>query len=107
MAWLTCRQIDNELVRKQLIINNAVEQTILISDRAEAIRRMDHQKLNNVRQCFTQNQKPGSGLRLAWGFGGNLSQTFIQPFNGTPRMKTDVEYQVKCVYFEALCVKVT
>ncbi len=52
-----------------------------------------------VKQCFTLNKVAGSGLRISRGYGGGLSQTFIDPFRGVPRMKTDIEYQIKFVAF--------
>ncbi|KAL9129739.1 MAG: hypothetical protein Q9217_001897 [Psora testacea] len=87
-------EIDNDMVRNSLIINQSIDQTILITDRKEAIARMNEARIPNVRQCFTHNNKSGSGARFGYGFGGNLSETYIHPFDGTPRMKTDVEYQI-------------
>ena len=83
------------MVRNSLIINQSIEQTVLIADRKEAIAKMTDERIPNVKQCFTHNRKPGSGTRFGYGFGGNLSETFIYPFDGTPRMKTDIEYQIK------------
>ena len=94
-GFLTILQIDNNMVRNSLIINQSIEQTILIADRKEAIARMNEARIPNVRQCFTHNKRPGSGIRYGYGFGGNLSETYIFPFEGTPRMKTDIEYQIK------------
>lgn len=81
-------------MRKQLIIGQGIDQTILIADRKEAIEKLNGSKLSNVKQCFTHNNKPGTGLRLALGQYG-LSQSFIPQFVSTPRMKTDIEYQIK------------
>ncbi|KAL8656228.1 MAG: hypothetical protein Q9226_002741 [Calogaya cf. arnoldii] len=64
---LKALEIDEDLVRKQLIINQAIEQTILIDTRH----------------------------RFSYGWGGGLVSTFVPPWTGQPRMKTDVEYQVK------------
>ncbi len=67
---------------------------MLIQNRGEAIAKMKATRLSNVKQCFTQNVKPGTGLRLNYGYGGDLAQGYIGPFNGVPRMKTDIEYQI-------------
>jgi hypothetical protein len=65
-----------------------------MENRGEAIAKMKASRLPNVKQCFTQNVKPGAGLRLNYGYGGALAQGYIDPFTGVPRMKTDVEYQI-------------
>ncbi|KAK4694903.1 structural maintenance of chromosomes protein 6, partial [Lecanoromycetidae sp. Uapishka_2] len=86
--------IDNPLVRKLLIINQGIDQTILIAERQIAIDEMNSERLQNVRQCFSLSFKPGEGLRLAYGYGGGLSQSHQQAWRGNPRMKTDIEYQI-------------
>ncbi|KAL2039575.1 hypothetical protein N7G274_007847 [Stereocaulon virgatum] len=86
--------IDNDLVRKQLVINQGVDQTILIQHRKEAIDAMNNERLHNVKQCFSFNIRPGEAVRLAYGWGGGLSQSHQAAFRGSPRMKTDVEYQI-------------
>ena len=91
---LTQYQIDQDLVRKQLIINQAVEQTVLMEDRGKAIAAMKSTRLTNVKQIFSQNNKRGTGLRLNYGYGGNLAQNYIPEYQGVPRMKTDIEYQI-------------
>lgn len=88
-------QIDNDLVRKQLIINQAIEQTVLTEHRDDGVKALEGANSRHVKQCYTLNVKPGSGLRLAHGYGGGLSQAYIDPFKGPPRMKTDLEYQIK------------
>jgi hypothetical protein len=94
---LTNSQIDNDLVRKQLVINQGIDQTILIQDRKEAIDAMDSERLHNVKQCFSFNVRPGEAVRLAYGWGGGLSQSHQAAFRGSPRMKTDVEYQIRYI----------
>ena len=98
MTRLIAKQIDNDLAKKQLIINQGIDQTILIRDRKEAITAMNREKLHNVRQCLALNERPGDGLRLGYSLGGGLSQSYQPGFKGTPRMKTDIEYQVRYVY---------
>ncbi|KAL8807129.1 MAG: hypothetical protein Q9200_004795 [Gallowayella weberi] len=87
-------EIDEDLVRKQLVINSAIEQTILFEDRSEAVNMMTDTRLTNVKICFTPNVKRGSGSRFSYGWGGGLAENYLEPFNGPPRMKTDVEFQV-------------
>ena len=70
---------------------------VLIRDRKEAIDTMNAEKLRNVKQCFSFNIRPGEAVRLAYGYGGGLSQSHQPAFNGSPRMKTDIEYQIKWV----------
>jgi len=90
---LTLNQIDNPLVLRQLIINQAIEQTILIEDNQEARETMDQGRLRNVKQCY--NLARDGGHRLTYGFGGNLQSTFVARYRGTPRMKTDIEVQIR------------
>ncbi|KAI4151925.1 MAG: hypothetical protein LQ341_000809 [Variospora aurantia] len=89
----TSLRIDNDLVRKQLIINQMIEQTMLHDDRKEAVNLMSDSRLQNVKQCFTPN-KNGSGSRYSYGWGGNLMENYIPAYKGTARMKTDVEFQI-------------
>lgn len=65
--------------------------------RNDGVEALEGPNSRNVKQCFTLNVKPGSGLRLARGYGGGLSQNYLEPFKGIPRIKTDVEYQIKWV----------
>lgn len=91
---LTLLQIDEDLARKQLIINQAIEQTILINSREDATNIMNETRLSNVKQCYAFNAR-GSGHRLSYGWGGGLVSAYVPAWSGPPRMKTDVEYQVK------------
>lgn len=78
-----------------MIINHAIEQTVLTEHRNDGVAALEGSKSRNVKQCYTLNVKPGSGLRISRGFGNGLSQSYLEPFVGIPRMKTDVEYQIK------------
>lgn len=95
---LTCLQIDNSLVRKQLIIGQAVDQTILIEKRSHAVEMMNASRLSNVKQCYAHNIKRGTGIRYAYSPGGGLSEAYIGAYNGRPRMKTDIEYQIRWLW---------
>ncbi|KAI9752799.1 MAG: hypothetical protein M4579_005474 [Chaenotheca gracillima] len=89
-------EIDNELVKRQLIINQGIEQTILIEDREEANRVMfESMKPRNVKQCFClHDTKRGWGVRLGYTRGVEASTSPMPPMNGAPRMKTDIESQI-------------
>ena len=56
---------------------------------------MNASKLANVKQCYAHNNKRGTGIRYAYSPGGGLSEAYIGAFNGTPRMRTDTEYQIR------------
>lgn len=90
--------IDNDLVRIQLIIGQAIEQSLLINSREEGSKIMfDGPKPRNVRQCFTlHDSRRDVGHRLAWM--GRNSNSEITPVHYNmrrqPRMKTDVDSQI-------------
>lgn len=90
-------EIDNDLVRKQLIINQSIEQTVLIEDRQTAVNAMSEgARPANVKQCYTVNtDKRGWGLRLGFGFGGDVNSSPISgDLTRRPRMATDVDSQI-------------
>ena len=81
---------------RQLIISQGIEQAILIEDRKEATDRMDAARLRNVKQCFSINPaKVGAGVRTTYGWGGTLSSTYVEPYQGLSRMRTDDELQIR------------
>ncbi|TAQ87344.1 hypothetical protein B7494_g4325 [Chlorociboria aeruginascens] len=90
--------IDNDLVRSQLILNQAIEQSLLIENRDDALRIMfQGAKPVNVKQCFTINtHKRGWGIRYSHSGRQNQNQSMdsISPTNRKPRMKTDIESQI-------------
>lgn len=90
-------QIDNELVKRQLIINQAIEQTLLIREWAEASRVMySGPKPRNVKQCFSLHKdRRGWGMRLGYGRGVEPSSSPMPPMAGRPRMKTDSESRIR------------
>jgi structural maintenance of chromosomes protein 6 len=92
-------KIDNDLVKRQLIIQQGIDQTILIADREEAIRVMyDGPRLNNVRQCFCFNSaKRGWGHRLALSGNGEQNVSPIKVWDRAARMKSDDDSQIKYV----------
>ena len=92
-------EIDNDLVRNQLIINQAIEQSILIRKREDAWRVMySGPKPVNVRQCYAMHDTSRDyGHRLAY-TGRHQNATDMRPvkinIRQSPRMKTDIESQI-------------
>lgn len=87
-------EIDNEMVKRQLIIGNGIDQTILIKTRAEG---MDHMlgdaRLRNVKRCLTFSAKRGFGHSISY-LGRGYETSGIDPYNGRPRMTTDIGTQI-------------
>ncbi|KAI1608713.1 myosin ATPase [Exophiala viscosa] len=85
-------EIDNELVKKQLVIGNAIEQTILIPDLTEASNTLfGGEPLRNVKRCFcfgTDRRRGGVLLSLR---NGHAAQDPAHAWTGTPRMATDID----------------
>ena len=88
--------IDNDLVRKQLIIQHGIEQTLLIPDLERASEIMfGPNRPQNVRRCYCINpQDRRSGFHLTYTRNGEASQDPIAKYQGKPRMKTDIEVQI-------------
>ncbi|KAH0562577.1 hypothetical protein GP486_002744 [Trichoglossum hirsutum] len=88
-------EIDSDIVKRQLIINQAIEQTILIEDRLKAQRVMyGVNRPQNVKQCYCFNEsRKGWGIRFGYR-GNDESSAPMQPLGVKPRMKTDVESQI-------------
>lgn len=90
-------EIDDPLIRDQLIINNYIEQVILVEDRKRAEEIMFNGPApQNVVACLSlHGKKRGEGLRLTSRAGGNVSTTPVVPnLSQKPRMKTDVDSQI-------------
>ena len=94
---LRALEIDNDLVRNQLIIQHGVEQTILIADLDEATNVMyGNEQPKNVRRCYCINaHNKRKGHHLAFMRNGEPTQDPIHEWNGRPRMKTDIEVQIR------------
>lgn len=89
--------IEDDLVRKQLVIQHGIEQTILIANMEEASEVLyGSDRLHNVRRCysFDPNSKR-RGLHLTYTRSGEASQDPIAEWNGAPRMRTDIEAQIR------------
>jgi chromosome segregation ATPase len=91
-------EFDSDLVRRQLIINQGIEQSILVKSRTEASRIMfSGPKPKNVRQCFAlHDSRRDYAHRLAFTGrnGTNQEMTPVKAPIGKARMKTDNESQI-------------
>lgn len=86
-------EIDNEVVKKHLIIQHSIEQQLLIADVREATSEMyDHGKIRNVKGCFAFNpHEKRNGILLKYTNTGDPSQDPVNAWDKLPRMKTDIE----------------
>ncbi|KAE8131136.1 P-loop containing nucleoside triphosphate hydrolase protein [Aspergillus pseudotamarii] len=90
-------QIDNELVRRQLIINHGIEQMLLIEKLEEASSVLfDGQKPRNVKRCYCIDQTDRRrGIHLSYNRVGEPSQAPVPVYSGSPRMKSDLASQIR------------
>lgn len=88
-------KFDDNLIRDHLIINNFIEQTVLVEDRHDAEKIIiDREQSRNVTACICRHDKKrGAFLRLTQR-NEVISSSFIQPFQGAPRMKSDRDSQL-------------
>ena len=95
---LRCMEIDNILVRKVLVLQHFIENSILIEDLDEASRVMypEHrERPRNVGRCLCFHpQTRTKGIMLSHR-GGRPAQDPIEQHSGKSRMKTDLEEQVR------------
>ncbi|KAF9887119.1 Structural maintenance of chromosomes protein 6 [Aspergillus nanangensis] len=72
-------QIDNELVRRQLIINHGIEQMLLIERLQDATSVLfDGQRPSNVKRCYCEP-----------------SQAPVAAYKGSPRIQSDLASQIR------------
>ncbi|EEQ91384.1 hypothetical protein RJZ56_006104 [Blastomyces dermatitidis] len=90
-------EIDNDLVRRQLVITNGIEQVLLIEDLEEASAVMfDGPRPRNVKRCFCIDRRDRRrGIHLSFSRTGEPTQSPVQAYTGRPRMKTDIESQIR------------
>jgi chromosome segregation ATPase len=94
-------EIDNDLVRNQLIINQRIEQTVLIRDRASG-NTYAQQRKRNVAAVLSQHEtQRGRGWRFDVTRGGSDRVGPIWPWTRAIRMKTSAEDQIRYM-FEAV-----
>ncbi|KAI1193492.1 hypothetical protein F5X97DRAFT_38038 [Nemania serpens] len=89
-------KFNDQRVRDHMIINNQIEQTLLIENRAEAESVMFDGPPQNSGACLAfQEKKKGHGTRIT-NIRGSLNTSPITPYVGQkPRMKTDQGSQVR------------
>ena len=92
--------IRSDLVRNQLIINNAIEQTVLIKDQDEAfnfINRNPQGRPRNTKSCLAFHPKHrGYGIRYTASATSARADP-IKAWDQTPRLQSDTEAQKRYV----------
>jgi chromosome segregation ATPase len=89
-------EIDNDMVRNQLIINQAIEQTVLIPDSNDANHFMHGgTKPRNAKVAVAFNAERGGGLRYDFSRSGAPKATPMKPWQGPVRMQTDRAEQIR------------
>jgi chromosome segregation ATPase len=89
-------EIDNHMVRNQLIINQAIDQTVLIPNNNEASEFMYRgPRPRNAKVAVAFGAARGSGLRYEFSRSGQPKSGPISPWDGAPRMQTDREEQIR------------
>ena len=92
---LSVLNIDNHLVRNQLIINQAIEQTLLIRQRAAAERLLNSNgRLRNVRAAISIGNDPELGVRQDYSGDAAARSSYITAWNGVKRMQIDYQQQI-------------
>ena len=96
-------EIDNDLVRNQLIITTAIEQTILVDTQEEAIKLTEHNMPGNCKAIMCPHPtERGRGFRYMQGRGGSQKLEPVDPWRGPPRMKTDDQAAIRSVVSQVI-----
>ena len=96
LTILRALDIDNDMVRNQFIINQAIEQTVLIADSNEASAFMyGGQKPRNVKVAISLSAERGGGIRYDFSRSGSAKSTPMKPWQGAARMQTDRAEQIR------------
>lgn len=94
-TMLRVMEFDSDLVRNQLIINQAIEQTVLIKDRDEAANFMfEKGRPRNVKVTICMHER-GGGVRFTFTRSGGQSSGPVAAWKAAPRIPTDVEAQIR------------
>lgn len=90
-------EIDNELVKKQLVIAHNIEQAILIPDMAEASETLysSGQPLRNVKRCYCFSANTRLRGAVLFYRNGQPAQDPVHQFQGGPRMRTDIDESIR------------
>lgn len=97
LTILRALEIDNELVRNQLIIVAAIEQNLLVEKRTEALAVMfDGPEPRKVRSCYClHDHRIGYGFSIRRGKNkGTQSIAPIEPIRRASRMRTNIDSQI-------------
>jgi chromosome segregation ATPase len=96
LTILRAIDIDNDMVRNQLIINQAIEQTVLIPDSNEASAFMHGGgRPPNAKVAVAFSAERGGGLRYDYSRSGQAKSTPMKPWQGAVRMQTDRAEQIR------------
>ncbi|CAG7927871.1 unnamed protein product [Penicillium olsonii] len=89
-------QIDNDIVRRQLIINHGIEQMLLMEHLEEASSVLfDGERPKNVKRCYSIDARDRRrGIHLTYSRGGEPSQSPVAGWTRGPRMKSDSALQI-------------
>lgn len=89
-------EIDNDMVRNQLIINQAIEQTVLIENSDEASQFMyGGQRPRNAKVAVAMSAERGGGIRYDFSRSGAAKSTPMKPWQAAVRMQTDRVEQIR------------
>ncbi|KAK2757853.1 Structural maintenance of chromosomes protein 6 [Arachnomyces sp. PD_36] len=90
-------EIDNDAVRRQLVINHGIEQMLLIEKLEEASAVLfDGPRPKNVKRCYCIDQTDRRrGIHLSYSRTGEPTQAPVSAYTGKPRMKTDLESRIR------------
>lgn len=92
------RDSSGDLVRNQLIINQAIEQTVLIKDQDEAYAYAygSGRPPRNAKIIIAMNKHHrGAGIRYSYTRNGAERSDPVHQWQGKVRMKTDAEAQLR------------
>ncbi|RAL06309.1 DNA repair protein SMC6 [Aspergillus ibericus CBS 121593] len=90
-------EFDNEVARGQFIINHKIEQMLLIENLEEASSVLfDGQRPRNVARCYCIDKtNRRRGIHLSFSRTGEPSQAPVPAYNRSPRMRSDLESQIR------------
>lgn len=85
------------MVRRQLIINHGIEQMLLIENVEEASAILfDQERPRNVKRCYCIDRRDRRrGVHLSYTRTGDPNHSPLSAYTGRPRMKTDLESQIR------------
>lgn len=80
-----------------LVLQNAIEQSLLIEDLEEATSLLyNGPRMRNVRRCFCIDAKDRRrGVVLTYNKSGDPSQSPANSYQGNPRIKSDAASQIR------------